>query len=80
MTGNTRLTVSGLTLDNSDGDAANSNSDGLPAAHNSDGFDISSSDYVTLDSINVHNQVSNLEVFERPASGSLDSHRHMQLT
>ncbi|KAF3919583.1 Polygalacturonase [Dactylellina cionopaga] len=56
MTGNSGLTVSGLNLDNSDGDAANSKSGGKAAAHNSDGFDISSSDYVTLDTINVHNQ------------------------
>ncbi|KAJ6261199.1 Polygalacturonase [Drechslerella dactyloides] len=56
MTGNQGLTVSGLNLDNSDGDAANSKSGGKAAAHNSDGFDISSSDYVTLENINVHNQ------------------------
>ncbi|KAF3925466.1 Polygalacturonase [Orbilia brochopaga] len=56
MTGNEGLTVSGLNLDNSDGDAANSKSGGKAAAHNSDGFDISSSDYVTLENINVHNQ------------------------
>ncbi|KAI1270757.1 BcPG3, endopolygalacturonase 3 [Xylariaceae sp. FL1019] len=56
ITGNEGLTISGLTLDNRDGDAANDASDGDPAAHNSDGFDISSSDYVTLDSITVYNQ------------------------
>ncbi|KAF3901731.1 Polygalacturonase [Arthrobotrys entomopaga] len=56
MTGNQHLTVSGLNLDNSAGDASNSRSGGKPAAHNSDGFDISSSDYVTLENINVHNQ------------------------
>ncbi|KAI0146925.1 glycosyl hydrolases family 28-domain-containing protein [Xylariaceae sp. FL1272] len=56
INGNEDLTISGLTLDNSDGDAANDASDGLAAAHNSDGFDISSSDYVTLDSITVYNQ------------------------
>ncbi|KAI8631654.1 glycosyl hydrolases family 28-domain-containing protein [Xylariaceae sp. FL1651] len=56
ITGNQGLTISGLTLDNRDGNAANSASGGDPAAHNSDGFDISSSDYVTLDSIHVYNQ------------------------
>lgn len=56
MTGNEGVTVTGLTMDNSAGDAPNSLSSGLPAAHNSDGFDISSSDYVTLDTISVHNQ------------------------
>ncbi|KAI1297058.1 glycosyl hydrolases family 28-domain-containing protein [Xylaria venustula] len=56
ITGNEVLSITGLTLDNRDGDAANSASDGDPAAHNSDGFDISSSDYVTLDSITVYNQ------------------------
>ncbi|KAJ9148486.1 Glycoside hydrolase, family 28 [Pleurostoma richardsiae] len=56
ITSSQDLTISGLTLDNSAGDAANSKSDGDPAAHNSDGFDISSCDGVTLDSISVHNQ------------------------
>lgn len=56
ISGSQGLTVSGLNLDNSAGDAANSKSGGKPAAHNSDGFDISSSDHVTLDSIKVHNQ------------------------
>ncbi|GJC89558.1 polygalacturonase [Colletotrichum liriopes] len=56
ITGNTDLTITGLTLDNSAGDKPNSKSNGKPAAHNSDGFDISSSDGVTLDTINVHNQ------------------------
>ncbi|OLN87152.1 putative endopolygalacturonase D [Colletotrichum chlorophyti] len=56
MTGNQDLTVSGLVLDNSDGDAPNSKSGGKAAAHNSDGFDISSSDRVTLSNIKVHNQ------------------------
>ncbi|KAL0930136.1 endo-polygalacturonase, partial [Colletotrichum truncatum] len=56
ITGNTDLTITGLTLDNSAGDKPNSKSGGKPAAHNTDGFDISSSDGVTLDHINVHNQ------------------------
>ncbi|KAH8682625.1 glycosyl hydrolases family 28-domain-containing protein [Xylariales sp. PMI_506] len=56
ITGVQDLVISGLVLDNSDGDAANDLSDGDPAAHNSDGFDISSSDRVQLESITVHNQ------------------------
>ncbi|WYZ38093.1 hypothetical protein EsH8_III_000007 [Colletotrichum jinshuiense] len=56
ITGNTDLTISGLTLNNAAGDQPNSKSNGKPAAHNSDGFDISSSDGVTLNNINVHNQ------------------------
>lgn len=50
------LTMTGLTLDNSAGDAPNSLSDGAAAAHNSDGFDISGSDTVTLSNIKVYNQ------------------------
>lgn len=50
------LTVSGLTLNNTAGDEPNDASGGDPAAHNSDGFDISSSDYVTLEYISVYNQ------------------------
>jgi len=50
------LTLSGLDLDNSEGDAPNPASGSLAAAHNSDGFDISSSDYVTLREIRVVNQ------------------------
>ncbi|KAB8071694.1 endopolygalacturonase D [Aspergillus leporis] len=50
------LTISGLTLNNSAGDAANSNSDGKAAAHNSDGFDIKESSYFTLENTWVHNQ------------------------
>lgn len=56
VSGAAGLTMSGLTMDNSAGDAANSLSDGDPAAHNSDGFDISSSDTVTLSDITVYNQ------------------------
>ncbi|KAH6880044.1 putative endopolygalacturonase D [Thelonectria olida] len=56
VNGNYNLEMSDITLDNSDGDAANSESDGDPAAHNTDGFDISSSDTVTLSNIWVHNQ------------------------
>ncbi|CAG8423456.1 unnamed protein product [Penicillium salamii] len=56
ISGVQHLTVSGLTLDNSDGDEPNSASGDDPAAHNSDGFDISGSDYVTLENIVVYNQ------------------------
>ncbi|KAK2039135.1 family 28 glycosyl hydrolase [Colletotrichum somersetense] len=56
MTGNQGLTVSGIVLDNSAGDAPNDKSGGLAAAHNTDGFGISSSDNVLLENINVHNQ------------------------
>ncbi|PYH89594.1 endo-polygalacturonase D [Aspergillus ellipticus CBS 707.79] len=50
------LTMSGLTLNNSAGDAANSKSDGKAAAHNSDGFDIKQSTSFTLTNSWVHNQ------------------------
>lgn len=56
VTGAAGLTMEGLTLDNSAGDAPNSLSGGDPAAHNSDGFDISGSDTVTLKDITVYNQ------------------------
>ncbi|KAF7896361.1 hypothetical protein EAF00_006375 [Botryotinia globosa] len=56
ITGTHGLTVSGLTLDNSAGDAPNSKSGSKPAAHNSDGFDISGSDSVTLRNCVVKNQ------------------------
>ncbi|KAI5462818.1 endopolygalacturonase D [Mariannaea sp. PMI_226] len=56
INGNYNLQMSDITLDNSDGDAANDSSDGDPAAHNTDGFDISASDTVTLSNIWVHNQ------------------------
>ncbi|KAI2892925.1 CAZyme family GH28 [Aspergillus niger] len=50
------LTISGLILNNTAGDAANSKSDGDPAAHNTDGFDIKQSDFLTLSNSWVHNQ------------------------
>ncbi|KAK1989116.1 family 28 glycosyl hydrolase [Colletotrichum cereale] len=56
MNGNQGLTVSGIVLDNSAGDAPNAKSGGLAAAHNTDGFGISSSDNVRLENIRVHNQ------------------------
>lgn len=48
--------MTGITLDNSAGDATNSASGDLPAAHNSDGFDFSSSDNVILSNSVVYNQ------------------------
>jgi len=44
--GGSSLTVSGLTIDNSAGDAANSRSNGQPAGHNTDGFDVSATNVV----------------------------------
>ncbi|EGN97543.1 glycoside hydrolase family 28 protein [Serpula lacrymans var. lacrymans S7.3] len=40
------LTMTGITVDNSQGDATNSQSNGLPAGHNTDGFDVSADDLV----------------------------------
>lgn len=56
ITGGSGLTLSGINLDNSAGNAANDASDGLPAAHNSDGFDISSTTGLTLENSVVNNQ------------------------
>jgi polygalacturonase len=56
VTGCDGLTITGLTLNNSAGDATNSASDGDPAAHNSDGFDFSSSNNVVLSNTVVVNQ------------------------
>ena len=56
ITGADGLTITGLTLDNSAGDASNSASDGKAAAHNSDGFDISGSTNVVLANTVVKNQ------------------------
>ena len=50
------MTISGITLDNSAGNAPNSASGGKPAAHNSDGFDISSTTNMLLTSSIVTNQ------------------------
>ncbi|EJD03049.1 endo-polygalacturonase PG1 [Fomitiporia mediterranea MF3/22] len=49
------LTISGCTVDNSQGDQPNANSDGEAAGHNTDGFDISSTD-VTFTGNTVMNQ------------------------
>jgi polygalacturonase len=56
ITGSTGVTITGLTLDNSAGDAPNAASSGLPAAHNSDGFDISSTTNLVLSNTIVKNQ------------------------
>ncbi|KAJ5662191.1 uncharacterized protein N7477_009807 [Penicillium maclennaniae] len=56
ITGSEHLTISGVVLNNTAGDEPNSASGDDPAAHNSDGFDISSSDYITLENIEVYNQ------------------------
>ncbi|CAE6369661.1 unnamed protein product [Rhizoctonia solani] len=49
------LTVSKVTVDNSDGNSANSLSNGKPAGHNTDGFDVSVSD-LTIEDSTVINQ------------------------
>ena len=49
-------TITGLTLDNSAGNAPNSASDGLPAAHNTDGFDVSGSTNILITNTTVFNQ------------------------
>ncbi|GAB1527215.1 hypothetical protein RhiTH_010390 [Rhizoctonia solani] len=49
------LTISKVTVDNSDGNSSNSKSSGKPAGHNTDGFDVSASD-VTIEDSTVSNQ------------------------
>ncbi|KDR78592.1 hypothetical protein GALMADRAFT_223864 [Galerina marginata CBS 339.88] len=49
------LVMTGLTIDNSQGDFPNSKSGGLPAGHNTDGFDASTTD-LTIQNSNIHNQ------------------------
>lgn len=49
-------TITGLTLDNSAGNAPNAASGGLPAAHNSDGFDVSGSTNIVITETTVINQ------------------------
>ncbi|KAF8586952.1 glycoside hydrolase family 28 protein [Ramaria rubella] len=49
------LTITGITVDNSQGNAPNANSDGLPAGHNTDGFDCSTTD-LTIENSSVNNQ------------------------
>lgn len=50
------LTLSSITLNNTDGDAPNAASGTLAAGHNSDGFGISGSTNVTLKDSFVYNQ------------------------
>ncbi|KAG5735497.1 Endopolygalacturonase I [Termitomyces sp. T112] len=49
------LVMSGLTIDNSQGDLPNAQSDGRPAGHNTDGFDCSTTD-LTIENSSIHNQ------------------------
>ncbi|KAJ7887290.1 glycosyl hydrolases family 28-domain-containing protein [Mycena olivaceomarginata] len=49
-------TITGLTLDNSAGNAPNAASGGLAAAHNSDGFDVSGSTNIVITDTTVINQ------------------------
>lgn len=56
ITGGDTILLTGITLDNSAGNAPNSASGGLPAAHNSDGFDISSTNNLILENTSVNNQ------------------------
>ncbi|KAJ7023998.1 putative polygalacturonase [Mycena alexandri] len=56
ITSSSGTTITGLTLDNSAGNAPNAASGGLPAAHNSDGFDVSSSTNLIITSTTVINQ------------------------
>ncbi|KIJ62447.1 glycoside hydrolase family 28 protein [Hydnomerulius pinastri MD-312] len=49
------LTITGVTVDNSQGNYPNSNSNGLPAGHNTDGFDVSAND-LTIEKSTVINQ------------------------
>ncbi|KAI9738190.1 MAG: Polygalacturonase 2 [Cirrosporium novae-zelandiae] len=48
------LTISDVTIDNSDGDTLDSDGDAL--GHNTDAFDVGSSSYVTIDGATVYNQ------------------------
>ncbi|CUA78524.1 polygalacturonase [Rhizoctonia solani] len=50
-----KLVMSGLTIDNSAGDAPNSQSGGKAAGHNTDGFDVSTTDLTIQDS-KIYNQ------------------------
>ncbi|KDR71143.1 hypothetical protein GALMADRAFT_127338 [Galerina marginata CBS 339.88] len=50
------LIMTGLTIDNSQGDVPNSKSGGLAAGHNTDGFDIRGATGLTIQNSNIHNQ------------------------
>ncbi|KFY07161.1 hypothetical protein V492_07395 [Pseudogymnoascus sp. VKM F-4246] len=56
ISGGSGLTISGINLDNTAGNAPNDASGDLAAAHNSDGFDISSTSGLTLENSVVNNQ------------------------
>lgn len=49
------LTITGMNIDNSQGDLPNANSDGLPAGHNTDGFDASTTNLV-IENSTIKNQ------------------------
>ncbi|KAI5120648.1 hypothetical protein M0805_007985 [Coniferiporia weirii] len=49
------LVISGMNIDNSQGDLPNANSDGQPAGHNTDGFDCSTTD-LTIQKSTIKNQ------------------------
>ncbi|THH01440.1 hypothetical protein EW145_g6915 [Phellinidium pouzarii] len=49
------LIISGMNIDNSQGDLPNANSNGLPAGHNTDGFDCSTTD-LTIQNSMIKNQ------------------------
>ncbi|GJJ14617.1 hypothetical protein Clacol_008883 [Clathrus columnatus] len=49
------LTITGITIDNSQGDFPNNQSNGLPAGHNTDGFDCSTTDLV-IENSSIQNQ------------------------
>jgi len=56
VTSSSGLTMTGITLDNSAGNAPNAMSSGLPAAHNSDGFDVSTCTNMVIKDSTVINQ------------------------
>ncbi|KAH8119324.1 endo-polygalacturonase PG1 [Phellopilus nigrolimitatus] len=49
------LVISGMNIDNSQGNSPNSQSNGMPAAHNTDGFDCSTTD-LTIQKSTIQNQ------------------------
>ncbi|KAG6828695.1 hypothetical protein H0H92_007057 [Tricholoma furcatifolium] len=57
------VVMSDLTIDNSQGNYANSQSDGLPAGHNTDGFDCSTTDLTIKNSV-IYNQDDCLAINE----------------
>ncbi|CAE6425055.1 unnamed protein product [Rhizoctonia solani] len=70
------LIVSGINIDNSAGNSANSLSGGKPAAHNTDGFDVSTSDVTIQDSTIINqddclaiNKGSNIKFLNNKCTG-----------